>query len=86
MQKLGLERKEMKGMEFKQDVKIGECFKKESIINYLEIKLDKKKNVCVVFGSVKVMVNLVRDILESDRKGRQMELIKNGVEERQWRQ
>lgn len=79
---MGSERKEMKGMEPKQDVKIGECFKKESIINHSEIKSDKKKNVCAAFGSVKVMVNLARDILESDRKGRQMELIKNGVEER----
>lgn len=68
-------------MEHNQNIKIGECFKKKGIVNHLKIKSDKKKNVHTAFGCMKVMVNLAGEVLERDRNGRQMELVKGGKKE-----
>lgn len=73
-------------MEHNPDVKIGECFKKKGIVSHLKIKPDKKKSVHTEFGCMKVMVNLAGEVLERDRNGRQMELVKDGKKEKQWRQ
>ena len=61
--------------------KIGES-SKEGLVWCSEIKSDGKKNVCATFGTMKAMVNLAEKVTEGDRKRRQMELVKDSMEER----